>query len=86
MFEVDHNHHGSDFKRFFSPGRSSMTAIDDKRAGAFRRHVWAVTMIDEDPLSGKGSRRATELAYVFRFLLPPCLLFVSVSGVLILVI
>ncbi|KAL6403239.1 hypothetical protein AUP68_12577 [Ilyonectria robusta] len=62
MFEVDHNHHGSDFKRFFSPSRSSMTAIDDKRAGAFRRHVWAVTMIDEDPLSGKGSRRATELA------------------------
>ncbi|KAF7546630.1 hypothetical protein G7Z17_g8296 [Cylindrodendrum hubeiense] len=60
MFEVDHNHHGSDFKRFFSPGRSSMTAIDDKRAEAFRRHVYTVTMIDEDPLSGMGNRHATD--------------------------
>ncbi|KAH7171067.1 hypothetical protein EDB81DRAFT_189166 [Dactylonectria macrodidyma] len=61
MFEVDHDHHGSDFKRFFSPGRSSMTAVDDKRAEAFRRHVWAVTMIDEDPLSGKGSRHVADI-------------------------
>ncbi|KAK7420474.1 hypothetical protein QQZ08_010390 [Neonectria magnoliae] len=62
MFEVDHNHHGKEFKRFFSPGRSSMTAVDDKRAEAFRRHVWAVTMIDEDPLSGNVNRHSTGFA------------------------
>ncbi|KPM43834.1 hypothetical protein AK830_g2716 [Neonectria ditissima] len=62
MFEVDHNHHGKEFKRFFSPGRSSMTALDDKRAEAFRRHVWSVTMIDEDPLSGNVNRHSTGLA------------------------
>ncbi|KAF4996227.1 hypothetical protein FDECE_12528 [Fusarium decemcellulare] len=62
MFEVPHNHHGKDFKRFFSPGRSSMSAIEDKRADEFRKHVWAVTMIDEDPLSGKMNRHSTDLA------------------------
>ncbi|KAM6531422.1 hypothetical protein FSOLCH5_000891 [Fusarium solani] len=61
MFEVPHNHHGKDFKRFFSPGRSSMSAIEDKRADEFRKHVWAVTMIDEDPLSGKMNRHSTDL-------------------------
>jgi hypothetical protein len=49
MFQVQHNHHGEDFQRFFHRGRSSMSAIEDKRAEEFRRHVWAVTMIDEDP-------------------------------------
>ncbi|KAJ4271989.1 hypothetical protein NW762_000699 [Fusarium torreyae] len=53
MFEVQHNHHGDDFKRFFHHGRSSMSAVEDKRAEEFRRHVWAVTMIDEDPLAEK---------------------------------
>ncbi|KAL6919790.1 hypothetical protein FSHL1_003768 [Fusarium sambucinum] len=49
MFQVQHNHHGEDFHRFFHRGRSSMSAIDDRKAEEFRRHVWAVTMIDEDP-------------------------------------
>lgn len=26
-----------------------MSAIDDRKAEEFRRHVWAVTMIDEEP-------------------------------------
>ncbi|KAI1044659.1 hypothetical protein LB505_011278 [Fusarium chuoi] len=56
MFEVQHNHHGQEFKRFFHHGRSSMSAIEDKRAEEFRRHVWAVTMIDEDPLAGSGEK------------------------------
>lgn len=29
-----------------------MSAIEDKRAEEFRRHVWAVTMTDENPSSG----------------------------------
>ncbi|KAH7005599.1 hypothetical protein EDB82DRAFT_521576 [Fusarium venenatum] len=49
MFQVQHNHHGEDFHRFFHRGRSSMSAIDDRKADEFRRHVWAVTMIDEHP-------------------------------------
>lgn len=49
MFQVQHNHHGEDFHRFFHRGRSSMSAIDDRKAEEFRRHVWAVTMIDEEP-------------------------------------
>lgn len=57
MFEVQHNHHGQEFKRFFHHGRSSMSAIEDKRAEEFRRHVWAVTMIDEDPLAGSGENK-----------------------------
>ncbi|KAF5626538.1 uncharacterized protein FTJAE_9597 [Fusarium tjaetaba] len=57
MFEVQHNHHGQEFKRFFHHGRSSMSAIEDKRAEEFRRHVWAVTMIDEDPLAGSGEKK-----------------------------
>jgi hypothetical protein len=52
MFQVQHNHHGEDFQRFFHHGRSSMSAIEDKRAEEFRRHVWAVTMTDENPSSG----------------------------------
>ncbi|KAF5981957.1 hypothetical protein FCOIX_3970 [Fusarium coicis] len=57
MFEVQHNHHGQEFKRFFHHGRSSMSAIEDKRAEEFRRHVWAVTMIDEDPLAGSEEKK-----------------------------
>ncbi|KAG5751812.1 hypothetical protein H9Q70_005552 [Fusarium xylarioides] len=57
MFEVQHNHHGQEFKRFFHHGRSSMSAIEDKRAEEFRRHVWAVTMIDEDPLAGSENKK-----------------------------
>jgi len=34
-----------------------MSAIEDKRAEEFRRHVWAVTMIDEDPLAGSGKTK-----------------------------
>jgi hypothetical protein len=34
-----------------------MSAIEDKRAEEFRRHVWAVTMIDEDPLAGSGEKK-----------------------------
>ncbi|KAF4984822.1 hypothetical protein FZEAL_50 [Fusarium zealandicum] len=62
MFEVPHSHHVPDFKRFFSPGRSSMSAIEDKRAEEFRRHVWAVTMTDEEPLSEKQNRHSTDFA------------------------
>ncbi|WZH39879.1 hypothetical protein QYS62_000805 [Fusarium acuminatum] len=59
MFEVQHNHHGEDFQRFFHKGRSSMSAIEDRRAEEFRKHVWAVTMIDEAPL--KGNRQSIDL-------------------------
>ncbi|PTD11474.1 hypothetical protein FCULG_00003651 [Fusarium culmorum] len=67
MFQVQHNHHGEDFHRFFHRGRSSMSAIDDRKAEEFRRHVWAVTMIDEEPAEQihtqkkKLSRRSTDL-------------------------
>lgn len=84
MFEVQHEHHGKNFTRYFSPGRSSMTALDDKKAEDFRRHVWAMTMIDEDPLAGRPDRHSTGLTYVSFFLYSSlCLassLFVSRHG------
>lgn len=72
MFEVQHDHHGKNFTRYFSPGRSSMTALDDKKAEGLRRHVWAMTMIDEDPLAGRPDRHSTGLTYVSFFFTLSC--------------
>lgn len=64
MFEVRHDHHDQDFRRVYSATRSTLSAVEDKSAEAFRRHVWAVTMIDEHPLPARDepNRHSTDPA------------------------